>query len=276
MRTELFPAILAGFFSLVSLVYGQEKKTLMQEDYGKWQSIAAADLSPDGAWCAYQVTVQEDYDTLYVANRMTNKMFKLEFASGAEFSKDNQWIAYRIGLPFKETEKLRDQLKSIEYKMGLLNLVTGKKEVIQDINRFGFSRNGKFLAVYLSPPKENKDKGAVLLMKNLQDGTTRTIGNVTEYAFNKKSDQLAYIVESANSAGNSVELFNLTNNAFKVLASDTFKFNKLTWQKEGHGLAFYRSYRKDGYEEDNTVVYMYTSICKSPHREADHHAGISG
>lgn len=264
MRTQILPAILAGLFCLVSLVYAQEKKTLTQDDYGKWQSIAAADLSPDGAWCAYQVNVQEDNDTLYVANRMTNKIFKLEFASDAQFSKDNQWVAYRIGLPFKEAEKLRDQSKPIEYKMGLLNLVTGKKEVIQGINRFGFSRNGKFLAVYLSPPKENKDKGAVMLVKNLQEGTTRTIGNVTEYAFNKKSDQFAYIVESANSAGNSVELFNLTNNTLKVLASDTSKFNKLTWQKEGDGLAFYRSYRKDSYEEDNAVVYTYTNIYKSP------------
>jgi len=89
MRTAILPGILAGLFFFVSLVYGQEKKYLTQEDYGKWQSIAAADLSPDGAWCAYQVTVPEDNDTLYVTNRMTNKLFKFEFASGAEFSKDN-------------------------------------------------------------------------------------------------------------------------------------------------------------------------------------------
>ncbi len=134
-------------------------------------------------------------------------MYKLEFASTPEFSKDNQWIAYRIGLPFKEAEKLREQTKPVEFKMGLLNLNTGKKEIVQNINRFNFSRNGKFMAAYLAPPKESKEKGSVLLVKNLSDGTSRTIGNVTEFAFNKKSDQLAYIVESANSAGNSVVTF---------------------------------------------------------------------
>ena len=120
-------------------------------------------------------------------------------------------------------------MKPVEYKMGLMNLATGKKEVIQNINRFNFSRNGKFLAVYLAPPKESRDKGAVLLVKNLGDGTTRTIGNVTEYAFNKKSDYLAYIVESANTAGNSAELFHLQNYTLKIMASDTAKFSKLTW-----------------------------------------------
>jgi dipeptidyl aminopeptidase/acylaminoacyl peptidase len=244
-------------------IHAQDKQNLTPEDYGKWQSLGAIDLSPNGDWVAYQVTVQEDNDTLFVVNRSTNKMYKLEFGSTPEFSKDNQWIAYRIGMPYKEAEKLREQSKPVESKMGLLNLNTGKKEIVQNISRFNFSRNGKFLAAYLAPPKESKEKGAVLLLKNLSDGTTRTIGNVTEFSFNKKSDHFAYIVEAANTAGNSVEIFNLQNYSLKVLASDTSKFSKLTWQKEGEGLAFFKNYRKDRYEEDNAVIYTY-AIAKSP------------
>jgi len=262
MIKRLLPCLLLSIISLT--VFAQTKKHLSPEDYGKWQSLGATSISPNGEWLMYGITVQEDNDTLHVVNKATNKTYKLEFATGAEFSGDNQWIAYRIGLPFKEGEKMRDQQKPIEFKMGLLNLSTGKKEEIKNINRFNFSRNGKFLAAYLTPPKENKDKGAVLLIKNLSDGTTRTIGNVTEYVFNKKSDHLAYIVESANTAGNSIELYNLNNTMLKVLASDTSKFSKLTWQREGDGLAFFKSYRKDRYEEDNAVVYSYTNIYKTP------------
>src|SRR5687768_12209358 len=218
MFKRFLPCLLLSVLFLTTL-QAQQKKQLTADDYGKWQSLGATDISPNGEWIAYQVTVQEDNDSLYVLNRNTNKLYRLEFASTPEFSKDNKWIAYRIGLPYKEAEKLREQTKPIEFKMGLLDLATGKKETIQNINRFNFSRNGKYLAIYLNPPKENKDKGAVLLVKNLSDGTTRTIGNVTEYAFNKKSDQLAYIVESANTAGNSVELFNLENYNLKILAS---------------------------------------------------------
>jgi len=263
MHKRISYFLLLFFFSL-SVTQAQQKKWLTADDYGKWQSLGAMDLSPNGQWVAYQVMVQEDNDTLYIKNRLTDTLYKMAFASAPEFSKDNKWIAFRIGLPFKEAEKLRDQSKPVEYKMGLLNLVTGKKEIIQNINRFSFSRNGKFLAAYLSPPKENKDKGAVLLLKNLSDGTTRTIGNVTEYAFNKKSDHLAYIVESANAAGNSAELFNLQNYTIKVLASDTSKFSKLTWQKEGEGLAFFKTFKKDKYEEENAVVYVYTNLYKAP------------
>ncbi len=255
----------SSLLSLLLVITMQaQKKNLTPDDYGKWQTIGTTSLSPNGNWILYQVNVQEDNDSLFVMNKITNEIHRLAFASSPEFSGDNKWLAYRIGIPYKEAEKLREQSKPIEYKMGIFDLASGKTEIIQNVNRFEFTRNGKFLAIYLNPPKENKDKGAVLLVKNMNDGKTRTIGNVTEYAFNKKSDQLAYIVESANTAGNSAELFNLLNYNLNVLASDTARFSKLTWQKEGDGLAFYSSFRKDKYEEDNAVVYTYTNLYKSP------------
>ena len=230
--TRYYSYFFASLLLLAVTSQAQQKKYLTQDDYGQWQSIGSTELSPDGNWIAYQITVQEDNDTLYIRNRTSDKIYKIAFSSNPEFSKDNQWIAYRTGLPYKETEKLTDQSKPVEYKMGLLNLASGKKETIQNISLFGFSRNGKFLAAYLMPAKESRDKGSVLLVRNLADNTTRTIGNVTEYAFNKKSDHLAYIVEASNAAGNTVELFSLLNNTLKVIASDTTKFSHLTWQKK--------------------------------------------
>lgn len=261
---KMFLSLLVVFFAFATTVHAQQKKNLTPADYAKWQGIGTNGLSPNGEWSAYQVVVQQDNDTLYVVNLNTGKQYKLEFASNFEFSKDNQWIAYRIGLPFKEAEKLRDQGKPIEYKMGLLNLQTGKKEIIQGIGDFEFSRSGKFLAVSVTPPKENKDKGSVLLIKNLSDSSTHSIGNVTAYAFNKKSDYLAYIIESANVAGNAVELLNLNTYALKVIASDTLKFSKLNWQKEGEGFTFFKTFKKEGYEEDNAIVYAYTGLYKTP------------
>ena len=73
--------------------------------------MGVTDLSPDGNWVGYQISIQEDNDTLFIVNRKTDKVYKLEFASSFEFSGDNQWVAYRIGVPFKEAEKLREQNK---------------------------------------------------------------------------------------------------------------------------------------------------------------------
>ncbi|MEO6914582.1 MAG: hypothetical protein ABI151_02145, partial [Chitinophagaceae bacterium] len=264
MYTLLQKSILFLLTLAVLSSQAQTKKNLTQDDYGKWQTLGATTLSPDGDWYAYQVTVQEDNDTLYAMNRKTNKSYKLAFSSRPEFSKDNKWLAFQTTMAYKDAEKLREQMKPVDLKMGLLNLATGKKEIVQRISNFEFSRNGKFLAITLAPEIGSKEKGSVLLIKNLTDSTTRTIGNVTEYSFNKKSDRLVYIVEAANSAGNTVELFNLKDNSIKILASDTTKFSKLSWQKEGDGLAFYRSFRKNGFEEDNAIVYVYSNLYKNP------------
>ncbi len=242
----------------------QQKKQLTSADYGKWQQLGITDLSPDGNWVGYNINIQEDNDTLFIVNRKTDNTYKLAFATSFEFSGDNQWVAYRIGLPYKEAEKLREQSKPIEYKMGLLNLATGKKEIVQNISRFGFSKDGKFLAVYLAPPKEHKDKGSVLLIKNLADGSTHTIGNVTEYAFNKKSDYLSYIVESTNAAGNAVELLSLKNYSLKIIASDTLRFSKLSWQREGEGFAFFKTIKHKDFEEENASVHGYINLYNNP------------
>lgn len=245
-------------------VAAQQKKDLSPDDYGKWQTLAGSVLSPNGNWVAYGVAIQEDNDTVFVVNRDTKKRYTLEFASQPSFSKDNQWIAYAIGVPFKEAEKLRDQRQPIPTKMGLLNLVTGKKEMIKDVSSFRFSKNGKFIAISLTPPKENKDKGAVLLLRNLADSSTHTIGNVTSFDFNKKSDHLAYIVASANQAGNSVELLNLQTYALKVIASDTMTFSKLSWAKEGDGFVFYKTVKNDDYEEESAQIYVYAPLSRKP------------
>jgi len=62
MRRCLMLYFLVGILSF-SKGYSQQKKYLSPDDYGKWQNISSNDLSPDGSWIAYQVTVQEDNDT---------------------------------------------------------------------------------------------------------------------------------------------------------------------------------------------------------------------
>lgn len=259
-----FLAIAALVFSCILPAVAQQKKDLLPEDYGKWQNLSAVDIAENGDWVSYLISVQQDNDTLYVKNTKTNQSYKLEFASGAVFSKDNQWMAFRVGVSYKEGEKLREQNKPIEYKVGLLNLRTGKKQFFPLASRFLFSDNSKFLAIDLNPVKDSKEKGSVLLLRNLTDSSTHTIGNVTEYAFNKKGDYLAYIIGSANTAANSVELLTLSSYTLKVLASDTTRFSRLSWNENGEGLVFYQVFKDEKHEEENAMVYAYSPVYEKP------------
>lgn len=263
MRQRSCLALALLLFVLTTL-QAQQKKTLTPDDYAKWQLLQPLDLSATGEWIAYMMTRQEDNDTLFVVNRLTSQVYKLEFAGIPQFSRDNQWLACQVGVAFKEAEKIRDRKETIRYKVLLLNLRTGKKEFIQDAGTFRFSRNSKFFTVSLNPPAGNKDRGSVLLLRNLADSTTRTIGNVVNSAFNKKSDYLAYIVQSANNAGNSVELFNLNTYTLRVIASDTANFGRLAWQKEGDAFVFTKTLKDEAYEEESSILYAYTQLYQKP------------
>ncbi len=254
--------VLAIALLFMNSIHAQQKKNLTPDDYGKWQMLQTADLSANGEWLAYYLTMQEDNDTLFIVNRLTNQLYKLEFGSYPKFSRDNQWVAFQVGLPYKEAEKMREQKLPIRNKMCLLNLRSGKKEYVQEVGGYDFSRNSKFLAISLLPPKESRDKGSVLLLRNLADSSTRTIGNVSAYSFNRKSDYLAYIVQSANSAGNSIELFNLNTYNLKVIASDTLNYSRLAWQKDGDAFVFCKNTKNDSYEEENAIIYACTNIYK--------------
>jgi dipeptidyl aminopeptidase/acylaminoacyl peptidase len=239
----------------------QEKKMVTPDDYKLWENLGSTDLSPDGNWVAYSIGKQEDNDTLFVSN-MGGTLHKLPFASGGIFSADNKWFAYRIGVSYKEQEAAREGNKPIDFKMGLLNLQTGEKENIPNLARMDFSKDGKFLAIYIAKPRDSKEKGSTLLLRDLSKGTTRNIGNVTEFSFNKKGDRLAYITE--NNAFKSVELINLSNASVAVVASDTSSFSKLTWHKEGNSLAFYQEMKHKDFEEESQLVHHYTNIYASP------------
>ena len=68
-RTAAIILALLGFSFSNALAQG--KKTLSTEDYGKWQGIGSMGISPNGDWVAYQITLAEGNDTMYVKNILT-------------------------------------------------------------------------------------------------------------------------------------------------------------------------------------------------------------
>lgn len=275
MRTKMHAAVLViglSFFSMAATA----QKQLKPEDYGKWQTLAATAISPNGQWTAWQVIVQKDNDSLFVKNNQTGTRYAIAFSSNPVFSGDNQWLAYQTGVSYKEAEQLEAQKKPIEPSVGYIHLTTGKKYEIKNATSAAFSKTGKFMTVSLAPSKGSTDKGSVLLLRNLSDSSTRTIGNVTAHSFNKKGDYLAYIVAGSNNEANSVELFDLRTYQIRVVSSDTSSFSQLTWQKEGEGFVFLRSAKNAGYEEDYGIVYAYTNLYKTPVLKVINNVGLKG
>jgi dipeptidyl aminopeptidase/acylaminoacyl peptidase len=77
------------------------KKVLSVEDYTKWRSIAAQEISPDGKWVAYvvQLTNVPTTDTkpvLHILDLDTSEDVSVQHATAPVFSLDSKWIAYQV------------------------------------------------------------------------------------------------------------------------------------------------------------------------------------
>src|SRR6266850_1376638 len=79
-------------------------------------------------------------------------------AYGAQpvFTADSHWVAYSIGVPEAQQDKLRKDKKPIHNKLGLLDLSSGRTTTVDEIESFAFNAGGSHLAMRHYAP-EKKD-----------------------------------------------------------------------------------------------------------------------
>jgi dipeptidyl aminopeptidase/acylaminoacyl peptidase len=80
------------------------RKALTVDDYSKWRSIDAAQISADGKWVAYgvrftNVVTPDAKPVLHIVNLATNQDVSIADATNAAFSSDSKWVVYQIETP---------------------------------------------------------------------------------------------------------------------------------------------------------------------------------
>lgn len=212
------------------LIYAQNKP-LTLDDYKHWNRIVSTDISPNGQWMSYGLRPNGGDDTLYVKHLDRNDTYKSPYGSNPTFSENSQWVSYLVRPNEAETEKLRKARKPIFNTAELMNLETGDKKRFERAQSMAFSNDGKFFVVLKRKTEEDKSKhdGQDLIVYDLLRGTSLTIGNVKDYAFNKKGDWLAYTVDAADMSGNGLYAMQPAMGTIKVLDQDSAQYNRLTW-----------------------------------------------
>jgi len=251
MRSRLIISPLL-IFSLAIAGLAQTKPRLTPADYGKWETLGATNLSPDGKWLAYGVNRSNRNNELRVVSVAGGEPKVAAFGAQPVFSSDSRWVAYGVGYSETQEEKLKKEKKPIHRKLGLLNLTTGEQATVDGVESFAFSANGAYLAMRRYAP-EPKDKppaeaagemdapsGATLIVRHLASGRDTTFGNVAEYAWQdlpKRGHLLAMTISAEDKAGNGVQLFDPETNALRALDSAPTTYSGLAWRKESADLA---------------------------------------
>ena len=102
-RAALALAFAAAFASSYALPHAQagKKKALTVEDYAKWRSISGQEISGDGQWVAYGLSLTNTAPTetkpvLHLVRLENNQDVEVPNATGGTFSSDSKWIAYVV------------------------------------------------------------------------------------------------------------------------------------------------------------------------------------
>jgi dipeptidyl aminopeptidase/acylaminoacyl peptidase len=252
-------------FLLVSVVAMAEGgKPLGLADILAWKRIQAPVVSNDGKWFAYQLTPTEGELTVVIRSLADGKETRVAAGeipaaprgvgppaagpAAIRFSEDSKWVAFPV-YPKKPKAGARGAAGAGPgrgrpgpmNKMTLVELATGKQTEFERVRRFAFSgERGGWLAMLRYKPEGQKWEGADLILRELATGDELNTGNVAEFAFDKKGDWLAFVVDANEMAGNGVQLRHMESGAVMALDSAKAAYKGLDWTEKGDGLAVLR------------------------------------
>ncbi len=112
----------------LSLTAQDTLPTLTTDDYDTWERLGWPTLSDDGSWVAYEVSLQNENDTLHLRSTTTDKAYQFALGANVQFSPDSKWAAFRIEYTEKQREQMEKKKQPVEYKMKLLRLQSGEEE----------------------------------------------------------------------------------------------------------------------------------------------------
>ena len=90
------------------------------------------------------------------------------------------------------------------------------------------------------------------------------LGNVSEFAFDKKGDWLACLIDAQDKAGNGVVLRNMTTGAVQPSTAPRRSYKGLNWTEKGDGLAALRGVDDKGFEDKLYSVVAFKDFGSGP------------
>ena len=202
------------------------------------------------------------------------------------FSDDSKWFAFTTSPTAREAKRLRRERRPLQNKVTFINLATEKKVEFEKIKRFAFSgENAGWIALHrygaeaptpapgapspgAATPGANAASGAAseratgsdLILYELATGNQLNVGNVADFAFNKKGAWLAWTIDANEKIGNGVQVRNTATGAVLPLDSDKAVYRGLNWTEKGEALAAVKGVDDRGFEDKLYSVVGFTGF----------------
>jgi dipeptidyl aminopeptidase/acylaminoacyl peptidase len=237
-------------------------RPLTFHDLMKFRAIERPVLSEDGTVVAYATQPDRGDGEGLVHHLASGRVFKVERGGQPAISKDSRWVAMTTKVPFAAADKpAKERPKP---GMALVDAGSGAIVHVDNVERFAFSEDGRWLA-YVHPAPEAAKKsettdalldgqetkpdttdrkaGGTLKLRNLASGVDHDIAFVAAFTFDRPSKYLAYVVSDRDGKGNGVYYRELSepSRPGEIARAEEGKYEALTWTREGSRLAFLSS-----------------------------------
>lgn len=296
-RLFVFPVLVLVLYA-AAVEEHQPPRPLQLPDILAWKYIPVRVVSNDGQWFAYRLAPNEGDAEVVLRNLRDGKEQRFPIgevprpdpsspavampAPSRElaFSEDSQWFAMLAYPNVKESKLLRKQRKPVQSKLVLVELKTGNKTEFEKVRRFAFSgERSSAIAMHRygsappappppaasgAPPADDRPTGSDLILRDLASGTDLNLGNVSEFAFDKKGDWLAWLIDAQDKAGNGLSLRNMGTGAVTVLDSAKAVYKSLSWTEKGDGLATLRGVEDKAYEDKLYSLVAFKIVPDEP------------
>lgn len=235
-----------------------------------WKTTGGSVISADGAWIGYrQVPLEGDGEVVF---RQTKGDKEWRFPIGSSRSgalgvNDNgTYAAFLIHPEAKEAKKLRQSRGRVYTKAAVLDLAKGQKVEYDKIRTFQFvPENPAWIALHKAAPEaqeREKDKwtGSDLILRELATGQELVLGNVAEFAFDKKGKRLALIIDAYGQTGNGVLVRDMASGTIVTLDSEKASYKGLAWTEKGDALACLKGKEDKAYEDKLYAAIGFTGF----------------
>jgi hypothetical protein len=305
MRISAVLALAAAVALLAPLgAQNAAKKPIALEDILSFRAIGATSLSTDGKWYSYRLApLQGDSDVVIKSTSGTEEWkFPVGEAGGgaATFSADATFAAVTTAPTRRDAQANTRARRPNQNSVELVNLANGQKTTIAKIRRFTFAGEaGGWIAMHRygatpatgggpagpaaaapapggrgggaapDAPRDTAPRGTDLILRDLKTGSELSIGNVSEFAFNKSGRYLALVIDAADQIGNGIQIRDMQTGAITPLETATAFFERMSWTEDGDALIAFKGKDDKQFRERLFGVVGYTGFnANAPKRTA--------
>ena len=250
-RFPMLVALAALALVIPSSASSQDRPLVTPDDYGRWERLGGVEFSPFGEWIAYEVTRVDETSELRVRRLEGDSAHVFPWGSAPRFSPDGRWLAWTVGLPPEERERLAESDEPIREKASAMDLQTGETREFDAVSEQEFDASGRFLALRGYPPEEPAGKGADLRIITLATGMETSFGNVSEMAWSPSGSLLALAVATGADVGNGVQVYDADAGTLRSADASASAYRSFRWRDDSADLAVLRS--RDAASADGTA-----------------------